>query len=190
MLKRLFRLVIALSAVPILCSCNTYEPVKTSGPPAPLNSNVAEPASSPDTWSSTTFDNWIKERKEMLQAWKKFERSQKYRLAEPGETKTRPYMIWWGAEAYRGDEFLMAIVVDPSRTDPNRYGFVVVAAPESDGSKYRTYWVAGEENMENCEISVASGSVFFDCNRENGSEEVRELAWYRSRSEFRLKSLR
>jgi hypothetical protein len=187
--RRLFRLLIALSAVPILCSCTTDKPVKTSGPPATPNSNAAESAPSPDTWSSATLEDWIEERKEMLRAWKNFERSHKYRPALPGETKKRPFMIWWGAEAYQGDEFLIAIVIDPSRTDPNRYGLVVVGAPQSAGRKYKAYWVTREENMENCEISGASGSVFFRCSRENGNEEVRTLAWYRSRSEFRLKPL-
>ena len=197
MTGRLFRFVIALVAVPILCSCSNYEKVKTTGSTAPLNSNVAEPASRPvaDTWSSASLDewitgmNWIKERKEMSRAWRNFERSQKYRLAQPGETKSRPYFIWWGAEAYQGDEYLIAIVVDPSRTDPNRYGAVVVAAPESQGGKYRAYWVTREENMEHCDISVASGSLFVSCKREDGTEEVRSLGWYRSRRGFRLKTL-
>lgn len=191
MIGRLFRFVIALIAVPILCSCRNYERVKTTGPPAPQNSNVAEPASRPvaDTWSSATLDDWIKEKEEMSRVWKNFEHSQEYRLAQPGETKSRPYFIWWGAEAYQGDEYLIAIVVDPSRTDPNRYGVVVVAAPESQGGKYRAYWVTREENMEHCDISVASGSLFVSCKREDGTEEVRSLGWYRSRRGFRLKTL-
>ena len=190
MFRRLFGLTIALTAVPILCSCNSYERAKTTQSTTPLNSNVAEPASRPvsDTWSSASLDDWIKENEDMSRVWKNFERSQKYRLAQPGETKKIPYLTWWGAEAYRGNDYLIAIVVDPSRTDPNRYGLVVIAAPESEGRKYRAYWVAREENMENCDLSGASGGLYFACTRENGSRETRTLAWYRSRREFRLKT--
>ena len=127
--------------------------------------------------------------KELERAWANFRRSQKYRLAQPGETKHMPYLIWWGTEAYHGAEFLVAIVVDPSRTDQNRYGLVVIGAPKSDGGKYKTYWVERERELVNCEISPASGSVFFDCVRPDGTKETHSLAWFRSRRKFELKKL-
>lgn len=125
----------------------------------------------------------------MKRVWTNFERSQKYRLAQPGETKASPFMIWWGAEAYQGDQFLIAIVVDPSRTDANRYGLVVIGAPKSDGGKYKPYWVVREQDLANCEISPASGSMFFFCVRADGTRESRSLAWFRSKRQFELKHL-
>ncbi len=188
MTGRLRKGLIAACVFLLLASCKSHEQVKTTGPPAAINTNAAEATSTPVpvTWSSN-LDEWVKSKKELFRVWTKFERSQKYRLAQPGEVKSKPYLRWWGAEAYQGDNFLIAIVVDPSRSDPNRYGLVVVAAPDSEKRKYKAYWVTREENMETCEISPASGGVYFICVRADGTNEGRTLAWYRSRREFRLK---
>ncbi|HEU4769974.1 MAG TPA: hypothetical protein VFS77_21590 [Pyrinomonadaceae bacterium] len=99
------------------------------------------------------------------------------------------FTSWWGTEAYQGDQFLVAIVVDPSRTDAKRYGMVVIAAPDSAGRKYKPYWVAREEDMSGWTISAVSGSVFVRQYRDDAAYDEKSLAWYRSKREFRLKSL-
>lgn len=182
----------------LLCvtSCHSNEPVRRV-------QSVPSPSPSPSvTWSSTSLTELLSDQKDIKRAWTDFERSQKYRLAQPSDRNlTRaaaervmsnnpqqilPYLTWWGAEGYKGrTDFLIAIVVDPSRTDANRYGLVVIAAPQ--GARYKTYWVAREEDMESYLLSPSSGSVFIECFRRDGTNETKELAWYRSAGRFRLK---
>ena len=83
-------------------------------------------------------------------------------------------------------DFLVAIVVDPSRSDSKRFGLVVLAAVASEGKDYKTYWVLREEDMESYLISPASGSVFMECFRRDGSQETKLLTWDRTSRQFRL----
>jgi hypothetical protein len=204
---RSIKCAIAVCTVVFAGACATAERVKTNESPAVVNSNAAAANASPSTDSrvkSWTIDDFLGDHKAIKRAWTKFEQSQKYRLAQPADRKLTPEaaervrsntggdqadpaLVWWGAEAYKGDEFLIAFVVDPSRSDTNRYGLVVIAAPESDGGKYKAYWVAREEDMESYLISPASGSMFIECYRRDGTNETKTLAWYRSRRQFELR---
>ena len=194
MIRRLLLFLFAFCALGALVSCSPQEKAKTPGPSTAANSNIASTPAAPTpavpvaSLESVLADG-PENNKELERAWATFRRSQKYRLAQPGETNHKPYLIWWGTEAYHGAEFLVAIVVDPSRTDQNRYGLVVIAAPESDGGKYKTYWVERERDLANCEISPSSGSVFFNCVSADGTKDGRSLAWFRSKRRFELKGL-
>jgi hypothetical protein len=64
---------------------------------------------------------------------------------------------------------------------------VVIAAVASEGAAYNPYWVLREEDMESYLISPASGSVFMECFRRDGTEQTKELAWDRKSRQFRLK---
>lgn len=202
MIGRLLQCVIVACAVLVVTSCRREE----IAPAQPVNRNPAATPSykSPVTWSTSDFENQMDDDKELKRVWKKFEQSQKYRLAQPSdrnltaeaaervrtnsEGQIVPFLKWWGAEGYRGkQDFLVVILVDPSRTDPNRYGLVVIAAPTSDGGKWKVYWVAREEDMESYLISPASGSVFIECFRRDGTKETKSIAWYRSKRQFQLK---
>jgi hypothetical protein len=201
MIGRLLQCVIVACAVLVVTSCRREE----TAPAQPVNRNPAvAPYKSPVTWSTSEFENRMSDDKELKRAWKKFEQSQKYRLAQPSdrnltpeaavrvrtnsEGQIVPFLSWWGAEGYQGkQDFIVAILVDPSRTDPNRYGLVVIAAPTSDGGKWKVYWVAREEDMESYLISPASGSVFIECFHRDGTEETKSIAWYRSKRQFQFK---
>jgi hypothetical protein len=189
MIRGVLLLMLAVCALAVLVSCGTTSPAKTTAPAVAVNSNAAPTPEARPTWTATDLAAMLEDRKEMQRAWARFEQSQKYRLAQPGETQYSPFAIWSEAEAYQGDELLIAIVVGPARTDRNRYGLVVIGAPESDGGKYKPYWVLREQDLEKCEISGLSGSVFFDCVRADGTEKQRSLAWFRSRRQFELKNL-
>ena len=168
-------------------------------------STVGIAAPSPEisvTWSSD-LSQLLEGNEPLYRAWRDFERTQDYRLAHPSDRKLTPaalarvksnnpnqiipYLTWWDASGYRGrGDFLVAIVVDPSRSDANRYGLIVIAAPESEGGNYKPYWVVREEDMESYLISPASGSLFVECFRRDGTEETKELVWMRKRRQFRL----
>jgi hypothetical protein len=151
------------------------------------------------SWSEDPTDSVI-DNEALRLAWKRFEKSQKYRLAKPSDrnltpaalartNSNNPSLTWWGTRGYRGfvgKDFLVAIVVDPSRSDSNRFGLVVLAAVASEGKNYKTYWVSREEDMESYLISPASGSVFVECFRRDGSQETKLLTWERTSRQFRL----
>ena len=197
-------IVYLISAVALVfVSCRTQKPTSTEA-------HIAAPSPTPSlavTWSEDPTDE-VMDNEALRRAWKTFEKSQKYRLAKPSDRNLTPAalartnsnnprqavpsLIWWGTRGYRGFvgmEFLVAIVVDPSRSDPNRFGLVVLAAVESEGKKYKTYWVSREEDMESYLISPASGSVFMECFRRDGSQETRLLTWERTSRRFRLMPL-
>ena len=184
-------------------SCKTQKPSSAEAPIA-----AASPSPRVDeSWTEDPTDAVINN--EALQrAWKRFEKSQKYRLAKPSDRNLTqaavaransnnphqavPSLIWWGTRGYRGfagKDFLVAIVVDPSRSDSNRYALVVLAAVASEGKNYKTYWVSREEDMESYLISPASGSVFMECFRRDGSEETKFLTWEKRSRQFRLTPL-
>jgi len=169
-------IVYLISAVALVSiSCKTQKPTS-----AEAQTLVASPTPRlVVSWSDDPTDSLI-DNEALRLAWKRFEKSQKYRLAKPSDrnltpaavTRTSsndpagPSLIWWGTRGYRGfvgKDFLVAIVVDPSRSDSNRFGLVVLAAVVSEGKDDKTYWVSREEDMESYLISPASGSMFREC---------------------------
>ena len=194
-------IVYLISAVALVSvSCNTQKP---TSPEAPIAAASPTPRLD-ESWTEDPTDAVINN--EALQrAWKRFEKSQKYRLAKPSDRNLTsaalarvnsnnphqavPSLIWWGTRGYRGfvgKDFLVALVVDPSRSDSNRFALVVLAAIASEGKNYKTYWVSREEDMESYLISPASGSVFMECFRRDGSEETKMLTWEKTSRQFRL----
>lgn len=185
----------------IICVACGYQSntVQTSPPPAPI-------ATIDNTVTSWPSDPTVESDNEALQrAWKKFERSQNYRLAQYTDrqltpaaaarvksnnpNQIKPSLIWWGARGYRGvanQDFLVGIVVDPSRSDRQRYALVIIASVASDGGRYKPYWVSRDEDMESYLISPASGSVYIECFHPDGTEQTRELVWDRKSRGFRL----
>ena len=184
----------------LLCvSCVKKEQLRTSQP-----SPVTSPTQQTNVlWSAdpTEFTN----NHALKQAWRTFEASHQYRLAQSSDRNLSPAarervnsnsvnqiipsLIWWGARGYRGatnKDFLVAIVVDSSRSDPNRFGLIVLAEPTSEGQSYKTYWVVREEDMESYLISPASGSVYVECFSRDGSEQTKEIIWDRKSRQFRL----
>lgn len=198
-MKKIYHLFFIAVFLLLFVSCAKKEQVRTSQP-VPISSplRIANVSWSADPTEFT--DNVA-----LKHAWRRFESSQQYRLAQSsdrnlspaarervnsnGENQIIPSLIWWGARGYRGTpgkDFLVAIVVDPSRSDQNRYGLVVLAAPTSEGSSYKTYWLLREEDMESYLISPSSGGVYMECYRRDGSEQSKEIIWDRKLRQFRL----
>jgi hypothetical protein len=198
-MKTILLLVAALTLVAISFGC---------GSPADVARALPSPSPAPGDEPLTTWPNAPDEylsNEGLKRAWRNFERSQNYRLAKIGDRNltpaaaarvksNSPYQIvpilnWWGARGYRGantNDFVIAIVVDASRSDPKRYGLVVIAAVASEGAAYKPYWVLREEDMESYLISPASGSVYIECFHRDGTEQTKELVWDRKSRGFRL----
>lgn len=192
-----------ISFMALLLACGTRQPdaIQTNvsaSTPTPMFDQIVR------AWPNAPYEHmWNNE--PLKRAWQDFERTQKYRLAQPSDRKLAPaaaarvksnaahqiipVINWWGARGYRGantKDFLVAIVVDPSRSDPNRYGLVVIAAVASEGKDYKPYWVLREDDMESYLLSPASGSVYIECFRRGGAEETKELIWDRKTRRFSL----
>ena len=140
-------------AISLACSTHS-DAVRTTAPAMPsptADETVRAWPNAPDEYLSNEG---------LKRAWQNFEGTQQYRLAQPSDrnltpaaaerVKTNsphqivPVINWWGARGYRGantNDFLIAIVVDPSRSDSKRYGLLVIAAVASEGSTYKPYWV-------------------------------------------------
>ena len=199
--KMRLSMVYLISAVALVSSsCKAQKPRLAEAPKAAATPTPEQAVFWSEDPTASVTDN-----EALRLAWKRFEKSQKYRLAKPSDrnltaaaiarTKSdpaTPSQLWWGTRGYRGfagKDFLVAIVVDPSRSDSNRFGLVVLAAVASEGKDYKTYWVSREEDMGSYLISPASGSVFIECFRRDGSKETKLLTWLRSSRQFRLMPL-
>src|SRR5262249_40874662 len=159
-MRKLLPSLIAVSALLTSLPCRTTEQVRTSEPA--VTSTSLNPQVS-ITWPSDPTQV-VTDNEELKRAWARFEGSQRYRLAKPSDRKLSPeararvnsnnpsqivpFLSWWGVRGLISSnhkDVLVVIVVDPSRSDPNRYGLVVFAAPKSVGQNYKMYWVAREE---------------------------------------------
>jgi len=201
-MKTILLLVSAVTLVAISFGCGSRADVARALPspsPTPRDETVR-------AWPNAPYE-YMSDNEPLRRAWDQFERTQKYRLAQPTDRNltpaaaTRvsannpnqivPILNWWGARGYRAAndhkvDFIIAIVVDPSRTDPKRYGLVVIAAVASQGPSYKPYWVLREEDMESYLLSPASGSVYIECFNRDGTEQTKELVWDRKLPGFRL----
>ena len=197
------RLLLLSGLVMLLLACSSRSDVSHVVAPAPTPTPKID-----DTvraWPNAPYDQ-ISDNEPLKRAWQNFERTEKYRLAQPPDRNLTPsaaervrtnsanqiipVISWWGATGYRsanGKDFLTAIVVDPSRSDPTRYGLAVIAAVASEGAGYKTYWVLRDEDMESYLLSPASGSMFIECFHRDGTEQTKELVWDRKSRGFRLK---
>jgi hypothetical protein len=72
------------------------------------------------------------------------------------------------------------------RSDDNRYGLVVIASPKSEKGAYKVYTAAREEDMKSYLISPASGGIYIECFRRDGSKETKELACDRESKRLRI----
>ena len=203
---------VTLCAVSIgACGCASTEPPLPphSGAPGPQLSKpvTAEQLAFPAIqWSPDPTQQDISPDPELKRAWAIFEKTTGYVLARPqdrtfsraalsrlaGSSPGRivPAIVWWGLTGFESAgprDSLVAIVVDPMRTDLNRYGLVVIAAPKGDGGRYRTFWVVRESDLGAWAFSPASGSVFVEAYREDGTSEIRDLVWDDRGREFVLR---
>ena len=206
-MRNIFFNLIAAGALLVSVACLAKEqavvPQNAPGPIPLSQSQRAEISWPSDPTNAMSF---VAERDEGLKrAWINFERSQQYRLAQPSDRQLTPaararvnsnnpnqivpFLTWWGVQGLTssdGKDVLVAIVVDPGRSDHNRYGLIVIASPVSERGAYKVYWVAREEDMESYLIPPASGSIFIECFRRDGSEETKELAWDKKAKQFKL----
>jgi hypothetical protein len=203
-MRNLFLNLITAGLLLMSVSCLAKEQAivpKNDSSPTPLSQSQQADISWPSDPTEFATDDNVGLKRE----WTNFERAQQYRLARPSDRRlspaaiTRvntnnpnqviPFLTWWGVRGFTSNDskdVLVAIVVDPSRSDHNRYGLVVLASPASERGAYKVYWVAREEDMESHLISPASGSIFIECFRRDGSEQTKQLAWDRKSKQFRL----
>jgi hypothetical protein len=190
MKRSLLALTVVASLTTLLACRATTERLQTPIPPSPA---LAASPSTAERWAADLTD-FLEHNPEVKRAWTDFERSQKYRMAKPSDRNLTqqaqarvdrsrpnqiiPFLNWWGARGYEGKtDFLVVIVVDPTRSDPKRYGLVVFAAPKSEGPNFKPYWVLREANLESYLLSVASGTFWVEGFSRDGTEQTKELAW-------------
>jgi hypothetical protein len=83
-----------------------------------------------------------------------------------------------------------AIVVDTTRSDPNRFGLVIFNASKN-GNGYKQYWLYRNEDLSRTVISWASTELFVKRVQGDGSHETCIVKWdSRSKSYSCLKRSR
>jgi hypothetical protein len=142
----------AVGVLMMLPSCGAKKHLQTDKPtPTPLSQSPQPSISWPKDPTQSFTD-----REELKRVWIKFEGSQRYRLAKPSDrilspaalaransndpNQIVPFLLWWGVRGLVSrvqKDPLVVIVVDPARSDQNRYGLVVLAAPISEGQNYK-----------------------------------------------------
>lgn len=96
----------------------------------------------------------------LKKAWLTFIQDGRYRLA-----RKNAFEYIWGDLGYDFDpnyKHLAALVVDTTRTDPNRYSVVIFSSPNGANGQYKQYWLYRDRDTPNTEISRASGYLFVD----------------------------
>jgi hypothetical protein len=97
---------------------------------------------------------------DLKHAWADFTRDGRYKLA-----RDFAYLYSWGDLGHpyeTGHKHLTVLVVDTTKTEPNRYGVVIFSAPEGEGGRYKQYWFYRDRDTPNADIHGASGYLFVD----------------------------
>jgi hypothetical protein len=167
--------------------------------------HASRPAVTPN-WPLDPTTLSVDDEPELRRAWERFVSTSGYQLARPedrtfteaaisrmgGEYHGRvvPAVVWWGLtgfEAHSGQDSLVAIVVNPRRSDPNRYALVVLASPASSRGRIETYWVVRDANLGAWALAPTSGSVLVHAYAPEGRVDAKDITWNRARQEFELR---
>jgi len=97
---------------------------------------------------------------DLKHAWANFTRDGRYKLA-----RDFAYLYSWGDLGHpyeTGHKHLTVLVVDTTKTEPNRFGVVIFSAPEGEGGRYKQYWFYRDRDTPNADIHGGSGYLFVD----------------------------
>jgi len=97
---------------------------------------------------------------QLKQAWADFTRDGRYKMA-----RDSAYVYSWGdlGHPYEiGHKHLTVLVVDATKTEPNRYGVVIFTAPAGEGGRYKQYWLYRDRDTPNADLHGVSGYLFVD----------------------------
>jgi hypothetical protein len=124
---------------------------------------------------------------ELKEAWGRFARDGRYRLARPedmkfggGERVRTLFDFPWGDLGYDqmpGAGHLAAIVVDTTRADDSRFGLIIFSAPKSRKGAYAAHWLYRERDLSRAGVTRASGELYVSEYRGDGSEAVCRVRW-------------
>ncbi|HUS09669.1 MAG TPA: hypothetical protein VMZ30_04310 [Pyrinomonadaceae bacterium] len=150
----------------IACSHAPPTAVRESAASSPSSSAAPKPNIPVSQFLTSVFDpldEW--ERTALLQAWKKIPAHENYEIVQDvyGEI----------AGAYG----LALIIADKSLTRSTQFSLIVfIRRPKN---KYDLYWIYKNENLSQVALSRASGDIFVNGFREDGSTLSCEIAWSR-----------
>jgi hypothetical protein len=166
----------------MLFGCRTYVEDSTPQPVAILNQPATSPEGSPELEKSVT--EFIKElpmveqeeRLGMLRAWTRVPNNDRYRLAQAREFTNRSMIYDYGELA--GAYGLAALIVDKTL---NADRFSLLIFDRRPANRFDVYWIYRNMDLSKHSMSRASGDIFVDEVREDGTKGVCEIQWDRKK---------
>jgi hypothetical protein len=126
-------------------------------------------------------------------AWQQFVADGRYRLArvadmkfsEPAKHRINESFGWWEI-GYPFDQECAVIVVDKSRSDPERFGIVVFRPVYRGDTKasYTQHWLFRERDLSKTALTSPSGYLFISEFGEGESYKTCEVKWSSRRNNY------
>lgn len=125
----------------------------------------------------------------MEAAWMRFTKDGRYRLArvadmaftESAKRRINKSFRMWQGDVTFDDEFV-ALVVDTTRQDPNRFGIVLFRRdkPWNQSETYMTRWLIRDRDLSRTAIDRVSGYLFVHTFTSGEEYETCRVRWDRS----------
>ena len=179
-----------------MCGCARSGAESSHAAPAPTSKNAEpQPTATPPEITDPTCCGLDKMRNSegVAQTWRQFTESGQFRLARRDEMNfpervkrewasdwesvSRPFKYAWGKRDFDTDkDHLVAIVVDTTRNDPERFSMVIFSSL-SGSNEYRLYWLYRNRDLSRTMISAPSGYLMLTEYLEDGKHKGCDVFW-------------
>ncbi|HJP95818.1 MAG TPA: hypothetical protein VJ843_00445, partial [Candidatus Saccharimonadales bacterium] len=116
-------------------------------------------------------------------AWQGFTKDGHYRLARLSDMKFSESNIqplpYWQSTEVQNDAGIAAIIIDTHEPQGSQFGIVVFKYEGGSGDKerYSTYWLCKGTDLSRMGLHRASGYVFLDTYKEDGTRKTCSVPW-------------
>ncbi|HEX8177211.1 MAG TPA: hypothetical protein VF543_19135 [Pyrinomonadaceae bacterium] len=175
-------------------SCTKSGAESNLASPASANKNAeAQPAATSSEITDPTCCGLDYNREGIAQAWRQFTESGQFRLARASDMNfpdaakrewgsdwekiNRPFNYAWGKRGFDTDkDHLVAIAVDTTRNDAERFGLVIFSSL-SGSNEYRPYWLYRNRDLSRMLILASSGGLTLSEYNEGGTRKSCDVFW-------------
>lgn len=177
-----------------VCSCAHSGAESNKAFPLSTSKNAeAQPTATPSEITDPTCCGLDYNREGLAQAWHQFTESGQFRLARTDEMTfpesakrewgsdwnsiNQPFRYAWGKRGFDTDkDHLVAIVVDTTKSDAERFGLVIFSYP-NNSKEYRPYWLYRNRDLSRMIILAFSGGLMLSEYNEDGTRNSCDVFW-------------
>ena len=120
-----------------------------------------------------------------MRAWVRVPNHDRYRVARVSDFENPIMTNDYGEMA--GAYGLAALIVDRTLATPNRFSLVIFI--ERPANRYDIYWVYQNMNLSKYRMSRASGNLYVDEVRDDGTRAVCKIEWDRNERRWACKGV-